>query len=306
MKGTALPIHPESAYKDKWEGWDVFLGTGRPRRCSRRPWTKEEVVADARKYKTRGAWERNSAGAIRAARRHPDWYAEATAHMPKLVRWTEAAVREDAKKYTTLKEYNHTPGCPTAYRLGIYREVTQHMSGKRPAKCQYWTKEAVLLDAKKHATKSTWRDSSAYHAACRNGWLAEATAHMPKTYVHPPWTKEAVLLDARKYSVRSEWRKQSLAAYRAARKHGWFEEATAAHVADLIFRWTKAAVLESARQFKTKNEWCTQRAGAVFAAKKKGWYAEATAHMPRRVSRWASAKRKAAQNIVGPPEGGGR
>jgi hypothetical protein len=45
-----------------------------------------------------------------------------------------------------------------------------------------WTKEAVIAEAKKYTTKQTWIDSSqmSYRIAKREGWFAEASAHMPK------------------------------------------------------------------------------------------------------------------------------
>ena len=45
-----------------------------------------------------------------------------------------------------------------------------------------WTKEAVLVDAKRFATKQAWIDGSqgSYRAAKANGWFDEASAHMPK------------------------------------------------------------------------------------------------------------------------------
>jgi len=45
-----------------------------------------------------------------------------------------------------------------------------------------WTKEAVLADAKRFATKQAWIDGSqgSYRIAKREGWFEEASAHMPK------------------------------------------------------------------------------------------------------------------------------
>jgi len=45
-----------------------------------------------------------------------------------------------------------------------------------------WTKELVIADAKRFATKQAWIDGSqgSYRIAKREGWFAEASAHMPK------------------------------------------------------------------------------------------------------------------------------
>ena len=49
-------------------------------------------------------------------------------------------------------------------------------------KVRKWTKEAVLADAKRFATKQAWIDGSqgSYRAAKAEGWYDEASAHMPK------------------------------------------------------------------------------------------------------------------------------
>ena len=46
----------------------------------------------------------------------------------------------------------------------------------------YWTKELCLEQAKKYNTLMTWlqNDSGSYHAAYRNKWVEECTAHMIK------------------------------------------------------------------------------------------------------------------------------
>ncbi len=45
-----------------------------------------------------------------------------------------------------------------------------------------WTKETVLAEARKHRTRQAWLDSSqaSYRVAKREGWFAEAAAHMPR------------------------------------------------------------------------------------------------------------------------------
>lgn len=45
-----------------------------------------------------------------------------------------------------------------------------------------WTKETVLAEARKHTTRQAWLDSSqaSYRVAKREGWFAEAAAHMPR------------------------------------------------------------------------------------------------------------------------------
>jgi hypothetical protein len=81
----------------------------------------------------------------------------------------------------------------------------------------------------KFKTRKKWKDAfkGAYHAACRNGWLNEVTTHM--VYITKPigyWTKEKVLKSAKKYKTKENWRKGCNGAASAARKNGWYLEAT--------------------------------------------------------------------------------
>jgi hypothetical protein len=47
---------------------------------------------------------------------------------------------------------------------------------------QKWSKEAVMAEARKYATKQEWIDNSqfTYRLAKKMGWFDEASAHMPK------------------------------------------------------------------------------------------------------------------------------
>lgn len=57
-----------------------------------------------------------------------------------------------------------------------------HGGGLGTVQVTKWTREAVLEEAKKYATKQAWIDASqvSYRIAKREGWFEEAVAHMPK------------------------------------------------------------------------------------------------------------------------------
>ena len=69
----------------------------------------------------------------------------------------------------------------TAIRLGCLEEAKRHMVIKKKAN-GYWTRERVLVSARRCATMAEWRatEPSARTAAMRNGWKDEACAHMVK------------------------------------------------------------------------------------------------------------------------------
>lgn len=151
-----------------------------------------------------------------------------------------------------------------------------------------WTKEAVLADARRFRTLPEW--SKCGNAACqiayRNGWIAEATAHMtttqkPKNY----WSKERVVESARRYSARMQWFEAEQAAYTTAVKRGWLKEATAhmTLVRNAVKRpkdqLTKDALLRDARQYRTLKEWRTASRRSYRYTRDRGWLDEASAHM---------------------------
>jgi predicted GIY-YIG superfamily endonuclease len=93
-----------------------------------------------------------------------------------------------------------------------------------------WTKDKVLVSAKKEKHKVRWRENEcgAYAAALRDGYFEEATAHMEVLNPKGKWSeKEDVLADAKQYDYRHDWQDASVGAYEAAKKNGWFEEAVA-------------------------------------------------------------------------------
>jgi len=151
------------------------------------------------------------------------------------------------------------------------------MSEQIKSKSRKWTKEAVIADAQKFASKSEWRKSShAYSIAHRNGWIDEACAHMTALW-KPKWDRAAVLADALKYQARGEWETKSNGAVASAKRNGWYEEA-AQHMPMLIERWTKESVIADAQKYQTRGEWFAN-SKSYSIARGNNWVEEATAHM---------------------------
>ena len=87
-------------------------------------WTKERVLADARRFTYQSQWRSACATPFLIARRE-GWLGEACAHMvsPQAAHgyWTPAIVHEEALKFTTKAEWKR--GSPRSYggaqRLGL-------------------------------------------------------------------------------------------------------------------------------------------------------------------------------------------
>ncbi len=149
-------------------------------------WTKERVLEDARKYKSRSEWMRNSSGAATMAKRN-GWYEEVVASMPMLVehgKWTKQNVINEAKKYESPIQWicSSNASYGAAIKKGWLKEASLHMM---PAvRVSKWTKELVLEDAKKYSSRGEWQKAkgSAAAVAIEKGWYEEATSHMHRVY----------------------------------------------------------------------------------------------------------------------------
>ena len=96
-------------------------------------WTKELVLAEARKYQTIKEW-REARGGSRQAATVNGWYEEATAHMTRTVgsatrKWTKEAVIADAAKYKSKSEWRKSSKAyAMASRNGWLDEACSHMT----------------------------------------------------------------------------------------------------------------------------------------------------------------------------------
>jgi len=73
-----------------------------------------------------------------------------------------------------------------ACRHDLINEICTHMKTKSQAQSEAlkkWTKELVIVSASKFKTARDWAkgEGSAYNAARREGWLADASKHFPKS-----------------------------------------------------------------------------------------------------------------------------
>jgi len=145
--------------------------------------------------------------------------------------WTKEMVIESAKKYSAKQEWRESKdylAYIAAINNGWYKEATAHMPEYNQPPPYKWTKDKVLESAKKEKHRARWKENepAAYGAAVKKRWLKEATAHMKLLSQKGKWSKKAVLTNAKKYKWKSDWFKNSQSAYGAAKRNGWFREAT--------------------------------------------------------------------------------
>lgn len=142
------------------------------------------------------------------------------------------------------------------------------------------TKELICEVARAYSSKAEFSngDLSAYRAACRNGWLEEACAHMK--VLRRGLGKEFIAEVARKFATRGEFYDGDQSAYCAAARNGWLDE-VCSHMSAVNRSLDKESVMELARRFSTRTDFQLGDQSAYQTAWRNGWLAEACKHMVR-------------------------
>lgn len=95
-------------------------------------WTRESILEEAKKYRIKSHFEKNSSGAFKAAKRL-NIIDEACSHMDIVCKpvgyWTNERLKEEAGKYNTKQEFIEKSGSAyqTARQKGIIDKICEHM-----------------------------------------------------------------------------------------------------------------------------------------------------------------------------------
>jgi len=192
-------------------------------------WTRDAVLADAKRFSTKREWQQSSGSAYVIAHRR-GWLEDACRHMAprREAKRDRAAVLASASKYSGRSEWKAAdPGAyKAALRHGWLAEATANMAKKR----REWDLISLIASARPYSTRATWKeaDGAAYKAARDHGLLDKVCAHMTRV-IKPPgwWTKARVLESAREHLSIASWNEAETTAYQRAKQRGWMEEATA-------------------------------------------------------------------------------
>lgn len=134
---------------------------------------KSAIIDNAKKYQTKSAWMRNSAGAYEAAKRLK-CFEEATAHMQIMrMSWNEDKINSSMKGFTDLQSWRdaNPNAYAAAHRLGILQEITNKLPRKKRVN---WKKSEILASVENFKTFKHWRlDSAPRYMAARQLGLLE-------------------------------------------------------------------------------------------------------------------------------------
>lgn len=143
---------------------------------------------------------------------------QSVAASPRPRKWTDEALRLEAQKYTTKREFIR--GSNIAYQTirksGRLEEFCSHMQDAY----HRWSDDELIAEARKYTTRGEFQEkaSSAYQIVIARGLQEIACAHMK--YVRNQWTDELLHEEALKYGSRTEFARKAGSAYNTALRRG--------------------------------------------------------------------------------------
>jgi len=160
-------------------------------------WTEQEIIDDARQFKTRGEWSVNRS-ALYARAYYKGFLNKIHGFLPESQSYSTQELLDNARKYPNVHEWRqagqrlNSEGKPSHFIVAckqgpeFYKQCTAHMKrkkalnpGRRPIK---YTDGELKLSAAKYQHKGHWKksDNQHYQTALRRGqsFFDECTAHM--------------------------------------------------------------------------------------------------------------------------------
>lgn len=208
-----------------------------------------------------------------------------------MAKWTPDTIWEEAKKYVNKSDFAlKAPGAvKTARKLGIYKEVSQHM--KKPVeqnlKKVVWSEETLRLEALKYTSKSEFNSKrgSAVKAAKKLGIYESICEHMSTKY--NTWSNEDLAKEALKYNTRAEFQNNSNSAYVLARTKGIMDE-ICGHMEAVHESWTYEKVAEISKQYTRRVDFQRNSPNAYATAKRNGWLDDVCEHITPIFHSWTN------------------
>jgi hypothetical protein len=255
---------------------DLVPGSGR--------WSDKELLAIARKFKTRAALISGNNAAYAAIRKRGEEFAERCfAHMQVL--WhkhTDAQILAEAQKHQRRSHWQRksrgTYAAAVQRGEAFFKRCCEHMD---PPPRQYSNQE-ILADAKKFRRYTDWEVASPLVVvAARNrgdAFYKRCTQHLE--FLKKSYTDSELLKISRKYSYRTEWCKADPGSYQAAKNRGLIDKIP--HLASLTREYSEASLIDSARPYSTRMEWHKADKNAYQAAAARNLLDKCCAHMGKK------------------------
>lgn len=271
-----------AAYCRKEKGWLEQCVAHMKSAC--KEWLLKECLEAARRYNTRGAWQKGDRRAYAAAysKKEKGWFEQCVAHMgSSMTRWSLDLCLASATKFNTILEWR-THDRDSYYAAlrhkdkGWFYKCTTHL---KYAYARH-TEASCMRSALNYSSREEWKNSdlAAFNYAVENGLMKKCCKHMVDIY-RANILKECKL-SALKYQTRIEWRNGDSRTYRFAIYYDFLDECTQ-HMTSFRRGHTFESCMASAKQYTTKMDWHNEDYLAYKAAQKNkdNWFEKCTAHM---------------------------
>ena len=206
------------------------------------PLTQEYILQEAKKCKTKWEFKIKYPGAYQKANELKimnECFPNLKNKKKTQIRWNHDLIAEEAKKYTTLDEFelHARGGFKYAQRHNILDKITAHMSYKRFKPMDKKARiEVAMKEAEKYVSRTEFRDKDPINLKFLERHKREDILFSifgEKREINKDWTKEAILEEARLYTQKKQFARKSPMAAIKAKKMGIYEEACA-HMSKLV------------------------------------------------------------------------
>jgi hypothetical protein len=196
-------------------------------------WTKERILEEGKKYKTKSEFHKSSNTAYNYAR--INGYLDEMDFENGYIKRTNEQIKEEGKKYNSRNEFRIS--CPSLYRTALTSGLIdiifpiQEKGEKKVSKSLKWNEEKIRRAAEKYEYRMDFckKNHKAYTAAIKRGMIDELFEDKPNHGYNPRtrmenrqcgrklyWTKKRIFKEGRKYKTRLDFKKGCYSAYHIA------------------------------------------------------------------------------------------
>lgn len=241
-------------------------------------WTYEDCYEEAKKYSSIKEFKKAKLGAYTAAYRK-DWLKDYTWFVSlrkEGKKWNYETCFEEAKKYTTLKEFiENAKGCyGRAIKKDWVKDYTWLKKGNKGINVK-WTYDKCYEAAKKYSSISEFRKNygGACAAAFKNDWIKDYTWFPSIATPKKKWNYETCFEEAKKYDYKKIFNECAPGAYDAAYKKDWLKDYTWLIKTNV---WSYDTCYEEAKKYDTLYKFEKNSYSAFAYAKKENWLKDYT------------------------------
>jgi len=211
-------------------------------------WTDERVLAEGRKYSSRGEFQRANKGAYHVALRRDLLDQLYPSKRADFADWSDdEVVLAEGRRFSSRKEFKH--GNVSAYQAALRRDLLDQLYPSKRADFAKradhakWSDERVLEEGRKYASRADFArgNGGVYQAARRRNLLDQL--YLSKNDLRNDWGDNDLLLaEGRKYDSRADFARGNASAYQIAWRRNLlhlidFPENNAPTDNDTIYLW---------------------------------------------------------------------